>query len=214
MAQAWGSGRKGRRSVAGSMPKLIVSAVVWLFIAFVLVPIWGFVVAFWPLILVLIVLLVLAAIFLPRRDKTLPLQSPSKGLPSHSDKIPATPRETERSRDSEEWRNGITSYDTDWKVGRYNPTPVRESAINPGLEGGLSKEAAATIVALTRSASNARRKDAPLGGLHPNTSTGGKGMDRQCRTLTNNTAVYAPPGVPTRGLVIMEEPLNKILQGR
>lgn len=197
------------------MPALIVSAVVWLFIAYVVVPIWGFIVAFWSLILGLIVVLVLAAIFLPRRDKTLPLQSPSKGLPSHSDKISTTPRETERTRDSEKWRNGITSYDTDWKVGRYNPTPVEERVINPGLEGGLSKEAAATIIALTRSASNARRKKgAPLGGLHPNTSTGGEGMDRQRPSLTNNTAVYALPGVPTRGLVIMEEPLNKILQGR
>lgn len=30
----------------------------------------------------------------------------------------------------------------------------------------------------------------------------------------NSTTIYAPPGVPTRGLVIMEEPLNKILAGR
>jgi hypothetical protein len=185
-----------------------------LFIGCVVIPTWGFIVTFWPLVLGLIVVLVWVAIFLPQRNKEFPSQDSGEALSNHGDKIPATLRNPARSRSSENWRNGITSYNTDQIIGRDNPTPVRERACNPGLEGGLSKEAAATIVALTRSALNARRKDAPLSGLCPNTSSGRKEIGSQRLTPTKNSAVYAPPGVPTRGLIIKEEWLNKILQGR
>lgn len=196
------------------MPALIVSALVWLFIAFVVIPIWGLVAAFWPLIVGLIVVLVLGTIFLPERGRKMPSHTPNEELTNPRDKKPTTLPNPERGRNLENWRSGAVPYNTCRKVGQSRSIPVIERTCNPGLEGGLSKDAAATIVALTRSASNARGKDAPMDGLPPKTSTGRKGADRQHAALTNNTTAYAPPGVPTRGLVIMEEPLTKILQGR
>lgn len=196
------------------MPALIVSALVWLFIAYVVVPVWEFVVIFWPLILSLIVVLIFAAIFWPQRDKKLSSQSPSRTLSNPDDKARTPFREPERSLNSTNWRNGITSYDTERIIGRHNPNCVTEKVSNPGLEGGLSKEAAATIFGMTRSAEDPRRKGASLGSLPSKTTSGRNGTDRQRLAPEKNSVKYVPPGVPTHGLVILEEHLNKILQGR
>lgn len=198
------------------MPALVVSALVWLFLMYVVFPIFEVIAAFWPFILggigVFLAVVIFKAI---RHDSTPSSQSLGKAYTNHFDKVPAILREPERSRNSDNWRNSITSYDTDRIIGRYtNPPAVREQICNPGLDGGLSKEAAATIVSLTRSASYARHKNAPLGGVNPSTLSKRKRMDSQRLAPTNSSELHVPPGVPTHGLVILEEHLNKILHGR
>lgn len=192
---------------------MIVSALVLLFVMYVVAPVIEFIVAAWPFILGGIVVLIAVAIYQALHDGngTVP-ENQGDARSNRSSKSPAALREPDSTRNFANRRSGSASYQT-WSSEQDARTSARK-AYNPGLEGGLSGEAAATIAALSMAGARGINKDAKPSGSKSNASSREKGMDRQRLTTSNSHVVNTPPGVPTRGLVIMEEPLNKILQGR
>lgn len=196
------------------MPAMIVSALVLLFLAFVVVPVIEFIVEAWPFILGAVGVFVAVVIYQALRDDKDPASENQENARStHDSKPPAALRQPGPARSSAYRPRGGSSNQAEPSNGGDALTAARK-AFNPGLEGGLSGEAAATIAALSMHGARGINKDARPHESKPNTSSREKGMNRQRMATSNSHAADVPPGVPTRGLVIMEEPLNKILQGR
>ncbi len=123
------------------MHVLVVSAALWLFVMYVVMPIAQFIAAYWPWLLAGIVSLLVLAIYLGYRDLKASFPNPAKVHPNKGNEV----------------------------LGTLQHSALTRKPVNPRYGGLL-------------------------------------------QTVGSHTA--ASSGVPTRGLVIMEEPLKQILQGR
>lgn len=193
---------------------MIVSALVLLFLMYVVAPVIEFIVAAWPFILAAVGVFIAVVIYQALRDDNAPASdNQGNARSTHDSKPPVALRQPDPVRTFAHRTRGGSSSQAEPSNGGDALTAARR-AFNPGLEGGLSGEAAATIAALSMHGARGINKDARPKGSKPYKSSGEQSMNRQRMTTSNSHAADVPPGVPTRGLVIMEEPLNKILQGR
>lgn len=92
-------------------------------------------------------------------------------------------------------------------------TLLRADPRKPRPQTKLSKEAANVIFSLSMSGTRRSLQEVKPSGAKPRSLSAVRERDPYSSTAKRPPET-APQGVPTRGLVIMEEPLNKILQGR
>lgn len=193
---------------------MIVSALVLLFLMYVVAPVIEFIIVAWPFILAAVGVFIAAMIFQALREGDDPGSETQGYTRSAQDsKLPAALRQPDPARTSAYQLHGGSSNQAEPPNGEDALTAASE-AFHRRLNKGLSGEDAATIAALSMHGARGINKYVGPNESKSCTSSGEKGMNRQRMTPSNSRVVDAPPGVPTRGLVIMEEPLNKILQGR
>lgn len=211
------------------MPALAASAVVWLFIMYVVIPIWKIITVIWPFVVAGMVVLVVAAIYQVLRGKDSLSQNPDKAWSTDGSKMPAKRLESGRKRQSAYRQNDGVARQTSPLTRKYDWDSDKNMANSPNHGSRISKEAAALIDALngvkghgenSRSVGHASDKN------KANTSHHTSRISKEAAELidalnfagakptSGSFPINVPAGVPTRGLVIMEDPLNKILQGR
>lgn len=211
------------------MPALAASAVVWLFIMYVVVPIWEIITVIWPFVVGGVVLFAVAAIYQALRSNAPPPQNPDKAWSSHDSKRPAIPLNSGHKRQSAYLQNAGVARLTGPLTRQYDRDSDKNMANSSDQGSRISKEAAALIDALNGvkgRGKNSRSDSRAAVNSSANSPEQGSRISQEAAALidylnltgieptTSSFAGNVPPGVPTRGLVIMEEPLNKILQGR